>query len=310
MRSSLRMSSALRAFSIAWLVGCGGAPPTVVPGKPSSPTTVAKPISTPAATTSAPVIPLLSTSTDCTNVSGNSEAINAFDKACAGNESHGCVELAMRYTCGSGVARDIAKAAHLNDRACALGLAVACGNAAMGLIAPEVNDPARAYTDAEKGCGGHDASSCGDLALFLWQGIGVVADPARAAKMFDAQCKSWLMMSCANQAVQLYLGIDVPRDVERAKLLGEKSCRAGMEAGCNVYGGILVDAGGASNLDRAIELFDKICRADNGSACANLGQVYARKQPPDLEHAKAALKKACDLGNAVGCTQLGELLSR
>jgi hypothetical protein len=59
--------------------------------------------------------------------------------------------------------------------------------------------------------------------------------------------------------------------------------------------------------------YEKGCAKGNGSDCNMLGlrrQHGARGIPPDPKGAEAAFKKACDLGAAIGCTNVASMYSK
>ena len=54
---------------------------------------------------------------------------------------------------------------------------------------------------------------------------------------------------------------------------------------------------------KAIELFKKACDLGDATGCYNLGVFYAKGQGVKQDYKKAAelFKKACDSGNVIGC---------
>src|ERR1700723_3308381 len=50
----------------------------------------------------------------CSGIEGNAESVALFDRACDGGDAQGCFEAAKGYMCGTGVPKDLRKAA---DRA-------------------------------------------------------------------------------------------------------------------------------------------------------------------------------------------------
>jgi hypothetical protein len=250
----------------------------------------------------------------CAGITGTPAAVANFDKACTLRDAEGCLQLAARYACGAGVARDLDKATRYEVTSCDLGGGDGCSAAAVTYLMGASPDPAKGLAVATKGCTLGDSSSCSYVAMIYWQGIGVAPDPARAAKIFDEQCsKKKNMMACANDAVLLYMGAPgVARDLVRAQDLAETSCAADMQAGCNLLAGLLLDRGGAEDIARAARLFDKVCEEGGGAACDNLGQLFrhgANGFVPNLDKAKEKFDRACKLENPPGCTHLGEVTS-
>lgn len=243
---------------------------------------------------------------DCATIKGTPEGNALFDKACKAKDLQGCFELAARYVCGAGVPRDMAKAVQLSEQACDGGLAQACGNAS-GLQVRTDEVKARRY--AEKGCQLKDISSCNNLGLMLWQGVGGPADPARAVPIFDEMCKRGMAMACANLGTLFWMGSGVPRDLARAKALCEKGCAGGAIGGCNTLGVIALNEGGDGPM-RAAQLFDKVCAGGDANGCDNLGQLLEMANPPEKEKAAQLYKRACDMDFAKACTHLARLKSQ
>jgi uncharacterized protein len=249
----------------------------------------------------------------CAGISGTPAAVASFEKACSLRDPNGCLQLAARYACGAGVARDLDKAVHYEVTSCDLGGGDGCGAAAMTYLMGSAPEPEKALVLANKGCTLGDSPSCSYVGMIYWQGLGVTADPARAAKIFDEECAKKDQMACANDAVLLYMGAPgVVRDLVRARELAETSCSANMQAGCNLLAGLLLERGGVEDIERAARLFDKVCEEGGGAACDNLGQLYrhgANGLAPNLDRAKEKFDRACKLENPPGCTHLGEVTS-
>jgi uncharacterized protein len=304
----------LRSLVLAFVVAACGPPvapvaPTPTPTPTSTPKTATPEVSkvTPGKVTG------MFAGDECTHVSGTPEAVASFQKACTLKDGDGCLELAARYQCGAGVARDVDKALQYDVQACDLANGGGCANAAMAYLGA-TGDPAKALEYANKGCMLANGVACGYVGVIYWQGIGVPADLSRAAKIFDDQCvKKSNMMACANYAVLLYMGGDgVARDLKRAKELAETSCLADMQAACNILAGILIEQGGDDNAARAAQLFEQVCTEGGGGSCDNLGELYlhgAGKILPDRAKAKTEFERACQLQNALGCTHLGDVTS-
>jgi hypothetical protein len=248
----------------------------------------------------------------CDGVKGNADAVAAFDKGCAAHDGQGCFELSQRYSCGAGVDQDQAKSLELADRACTYGNGPGCNTLATYYMGAG-HDGIRALAAAQQGCKVNDPLACSFVGVFTWQGVGMTADPPRAAKLLGDQCANHNQYACANFSVMLYMGQGIARDLDRARQLGEQSCAAGMDAGCNIFAGALMERGTDDDLERAQVILSGACDRGGGPACDNLGQLYAHgggrlKANPDL--AKRAFQRACDTGNAIGCTHLGQLVSQ
>lgn len=247
----------------------------------------------------------------CNGLTSTPAAIDAFTKGCTLKNGESCMELAARYLCGANVAKDAAKATDFSERACDLGAAQGCNLAAMSLVtAAEPSARAAAMHYAQHGCDLGDEMSCTDVGIIYMEGLGVAVDFTRAAQIFETYCKRSSMTACANLALLVYMGNGTPRDPVRAKDLAQRSCDAHMDAGCNVLGAVLMDANDAASAASAEQIFAGLCDRGQGGGCDNLGVLYMRGlagRAPDRDRALPAFKRACDLGNAIGCTHLGQV---
>ncbi len=104
-----------------------------------------------------------------------------------------------------------------------------------------------------------------------------------------------------------YMTLD--RDNRKAVELFKKACAQDHMLAC-LWGGNLIQNTGrqySPAWKQAAKMFDKACKADEDAACFNLGALYFREGRTGK--AKGLFKKACDMGNQIGCSNL-EKLSR
>jgi TPR repeat protein len=90
-------------------------------------------------------------------------------------------------------------------------------------------------------------------------------------------------------------------------------CDAGVGAACNSEGVFYKTGKGGTPVDegRAATLYQKACDLKNAWGCTNLGEVYTSGRGVPRDEAKAAvlLRQACDLKNPQACSDLGSLYS-
>ena len=97
-------------------------------------------------------------------ICGPGLAPQALQTACSGGDMQACNNLGAAYESGTGVARDLARAASLYDRACAFG----------------------------------EPSGCLNLAVSLVEGSGIEMDIPRGVKLLETTCQGGNSGACNN----------------------------------------------------------------------------------------------------------------
>jgi uncharacterized protein len=135
--------------------------------------------------------------------------------------------------------------------------------------------------------------------------------------MFTEACASEDWPAC-NFAGRLVLeGHGVPRDVKRGLELIEQSCDGGFSIACAVGAGWLAEARHASEVESASETRARFevklaCFSGQADDCYALGLSYyfgRESFPSDRPRAVRAYGRACDLGDARACNNLGDALA-
>lgn len=150
----------------------------------------------------------------------------------------GCLNLGLRHHFGTGVPKDLARAAALFQQACDGGVAMGCTN--LGLL--------------------HD------------QGTGVPRDASRAAALHEKGCESGSAEACTRVGVRHFNGQGVTRDVTRGTFLLEKGCEGKDAQGCFILGQIAASRMRMGAQRRAEEYFEKACDFGSADACRKLGR--------------------------------------
>jgi TPR repeat protein len=92
-----------------------------------------------------------------------------------------------------------------------------------------------------------------------------------------------------------------------------KKCDAGVGAACNTAGVFYRTGKGGTAVDetRAASFYQRACDLKNAWGCTNLGELYTSGHGVARDEARAAglLKQGCDLKNAQACSDLGLLYS-
>jgi uncharacterized protein len=250
------------------------------------------------------------------------ERLNTMCKSgCDGGNADQCFTLAGAYSSGHGVTPDRDQAQKLYGKA------------------GDLYEP-----DCAKG----DAHACARLGVLADHGLGMEESKPKALPLYEKACRAGDLESCEETA-KLYDGRnkDLARDEARAHEFGHLACAGGRAVGCAIANEPLAfmeieeaacTAGGrfecgsaafalatgshgvARDLARAVplahrmlELEQKDCADDDGSACAALARPFesgsAEGEPEgtvvtrDAAQAAVLRKRACDLGFLSACPQ-------
>ena len=173
-------------------------------------------------------------------------------------------------------------------------------------------DPNAASAVFVSACEKGHAEACLELGRLRAQGLGGPLDLEAAAAASREACNRGLEPACAIVALNALFASGQRRDPGLAHTLAKQAEAATRKACANKDGMVcallaeLADAGliaggsAASHAfyDQARKLLEPRCSRDDGIACLWLGKG-------DSQAATAALRRACDLGVARGCSGLG-----
>jgi len=257
---------------------------------------------------------------DTTRAKGYFDRLNALcEEGCRAGDADRCFTLAGAYMSAHGVAPDRDKAMKLYGQA----------------------------ADLYQGqCDKSSAHACSRLGFLEDRGLGVEESKPKATAAYEKACQGGDAESC-EEAAKRYDGRlkDLPRDEARATELGHRACAGGRAIGCAIANepaafmaiveaactaGSGFDCGSAAFAlangshgvgrdlareaplaARMLELEQKACDDEDGSACAALVRPYetgsAEGEPPgsvvarDASHAAALRDRACELGYQAAC---------
>jgi TPR repeat protein len=196
----------------------------------------------------------------------------------------------------------------------------ACPIGGCGASVDEPHDGADSLRSCSKAdvaaCAGRSPHECTEAALEAW---GISQDRrtlACVSRMFAEACALEDSPAC-NFAGRIALeGHGVPRDVKRGLELIEQSCDGGFVIACAAGSAWLAEATHASEVESATEMRARLeaklaCLSGQADDCYQLGlsYYYGRESfPPDRARAVQAYERACRLGDARACNNLGDAL--
>jgi len=124
----------------------------------------------------------------------------------------------------------------------------------------------------------------------------------------DTQCKKKALDACHSRAEILLERTHDPAALPAAVKMLEKACKWKHGPACESRGLVALEGlFGEVDAPASVPWFDAGCDLDVGSACNRAAvQRYDDGPSQDIEHADRLARKACDLGSAWGCMNLGD----
>jgi TPR repeat protein len=233
-------------------------------------------------------------------------AATLFARACALDVAEGCLRHGVALVQGSGVPADLAAGLLQVQRGCDLGHIDACEYIAMNEDRGE-EAGARAARVADERCRPGRADACfaaGDL--YLREQV-VPRDEKKAFRYLDRACKAGHVRACQGVARMYEKGVGVRADPARALRLHRKHCDSGDLDSC-CYLGLLAAEGRLVERapEQALARWDDACNRGSGSCCLNAGKFLGDGLPADPTRRLAYYQKACDAGEPEGCGLVGD----
>jgi TPR repeat protein len=236
------------------------------------------------------------------------KACDYYRQACTNGHYLGCANLGAfiaqeRCTGAKGEALAVL------DRACAHDDVTGCNNLGT-LLRDGAEDAPRDITRAEasfrKACP-RSATACESLGALL-----IETDAARATAALQAGCDSKqdanaraVAGCCYKLGLSYQHGLGIPVDAARAKSLYTLSCTQSVPDACYQLG--LLELEGDADLPGAATHFRKACDLGAAPGCNNLGLMYSTGQgvPPNPALAVQYLQRSCDGGELRACANVG-----
>lgn len=195
------------------------------------------------------------------------EKESELQNECDHNNGGACLQLGAMYHVGNGVSQSFGKAKELYAQACSLGVAKGCSS--LGFMYENGHagtDTAKAAEIYEKACVLGDANGCASLAVLYENGKGVREDLQQAINYYDRACSAGDGNSCAH----LGLLYEQDENYEYAAIYHQNGCDMGEATECSRLGWMYYYAQGvAQKEERAIKLFKKACELGDAMGCKN-----------------------------------------
>ena len=156
-----------------------------------------------------------------------------------------CVNLGLMFANGTGVGKDVNKAATLFQGACNAGVGAGCDHFGLALLtgAGIQQDMPRAQDILKKGCDLRSAEACNRRALMSERAQGGPKDSVTAVSFYQKSCDLGDAFGCGNLANHLANGDGVAKDPARANTLRKQACDKGDAPACNALAASGQDAG-------------------------------------------------------------------
>ena len=199
------------------------------------------------------------------------ERESAYQNECDHNNGGACLQLAQMYHVGDGVSQNFGRAKELYLQACELGVAKGCSSLAYmyesGHTGVNYKKAAELY---ERACVNGDALGCENLAILYENGKGMPEDMQKSVDYYDRACSFGLASSCAH----LGLLYELEANYVYAVIYYQNSCDAGGAAECVKLGTMYYTGAGASQSEeRAVKLFKKACELGDALGCKNYERI-------------------------------------
>ena len=165
----------------------------------------------------------------------------------------------------------------------------------VGVEAYRKGDFIKARASFKTACEAGDARACAVRGEMLAYGLGGAVDLHLARKDFDFACGGFIGIACRALGSMAYEGLGGGVDLPLARAAFGRACDGGEASGCYMLAGMLARGqGGATDVSGARNRYLAACHSNYEDACVLIEQWTQR---------------ACDEGDASGCTFLGEILS-
>jgi hypothetical protein len=222
------------------------------------------------------------------------KATALFKKACAKNNGPSCAQFAA-VALSENSEQDQSEARAALDKACSFGIWQACNAFAVMCASGRGGDvdEAGAVRGFFAACQSGMEKSCESLK-------SLSENPRESVRQ---SCEQGDARSCFFFGKLADEGIFGPRNREEARAVYTKACNAHLPWACNNLGQMWADGvGGAEDMEKAASYFDIACRTDGLKGCANLALLT--EWNGDLGRARALRERACYNGEPTSCARL------
>lgn len=158
-------------------------------------------------------------------------------------------------------------------------------------------------SELQNECDHNNGGACLELGTMYHVGDGVRQSFSKAKELYAQSCSLGVAKGCSNLGFMYengHAGTNYPKAAE----LYEKACVLGDANGCASLAILYENGKGVKeDLQQAVNYYDRACSAGDGASCAHLGLLY--EQDGNYEYAAIYHQNGCDVGNAKECTRLG-----
>jgi uncharacterized protein len=229
-------------------------------------------------------------------------AVRLMRESCGKGRLHECLRLAWHYYPGPIHLRDEARSLAIQVKACDLGAAQGCLDAALNLGGRNL-EPARTLALMDQSCSRGHAVGCfqaGARHAF----DGPKPDLPRGLEQLALSCRRAVPGGCGS-VVRLMTNRKVDDLVSRSILEG--GCDAGSAVACEWLGWMRTQArGGPQDHPAAAAAWDRGCAKGNANSCYLRAQQYLSGTGglKDLDKGRSLLKRACEAKLQLACDAL------
>ncbi|NUP06147.1 MAG: sel1 repeat family protein [Polyangiaceae bacterium] len=244
-------------------------------------------------------------------------------RGCDGGDPEGCRYLGHAYERGTRVAKDVARATALYQKAltaldagCSKGRAESCD--LLGHMTNEGWGTTRNFDEGKRlrkkaieifagSCSPADPASGGVAAEAYKSGFYVEKDVDRANQLFATGCDANDPQSCFLLGLAAEFGSGRPKDEAAAASLQRKACDAGSLKACSSLGGMTASGKGvAKDAPAALVLLERACSGPGdilvATACHSAAELRVDLgEGPGSDKVMALQRRACTLGLLNGC---------
>ena len=173
--------------------------------------------------------------------------------------------------------------------------------------------PERGLDLLSKGCSLGDPIACVEYAGFLEKGKHVDKDPLKAKKLYEETCQKNQGVGCQAVGRMYQDGKIVDRDYKKSRNFFERGCEDLKDAGsCGALGKNYLKGinGVLSNSREALFLLKKACSGGNDYSCGLLGTFYSEGTLIKKDDIKALelYERGCKANNTDACYNAGMLI--
>lgn len=240
-------------------------------------------------------------------------ALRLFDKGCAAGLGASCQGALHSTYDGHGTPDHLDLAIRTVDGFCRRGDAGSCIQMINVYSAPEntplVPDPVKVFAYDKLGCDAGHLDSCRWMAEALEAGAGTAKSLEKAGKIYRDLCDQGDRQMC-QEAARVEVALSpiaekaTPDSVKRAVI--DRACEIGDGEACRgiAWWHVFGEEGHAKDIALAEAHFIAGCDKGASNACIDVGSLKDWAQfgmPEDKRAALGYYKRACDLGNPIGC---------